>query len=63
MKKELLIKYLNNKCTETELGDVLRWINADALNEDGTKWIFEDWNSWQETGTLEVNEKFTAIFD
>jgi transmembrane sensor len=63
MKKELLIKYLNNKCTETELIDVLRWINADALNEDGTKWIFEDWNSWKETGTLEDNEKFTAIFD
>ncbi len=63
MKKELLIKYLNNKCTETELSDVLRWINADALNEDSRKWIFEDWNSWQEISNLEENEKFTALFD
>lgn len=63
MKKELLIKYLNNKCTDTELSEVLGWINADALNSEGKKWIFEDWNSWQETDNLEEDEKFTAIFD
>lgn len=63
MKKELLIKYLNNKCTDTELGEVLRWIKADALNEDGKNWIFEDWNSCQETENLEEDEKFTTIFD
>jgi transmembrane sensor len=63
MKKELLIKYLNNKCTETELSDVLRWINADALNEEGKNWIFDDWNSSQETGNLEEDEKFSTIFD
>lgn len=63
MKKEIFIKYLNNKCTETELSDVLRWINADALNEEGKNWIFEDWNSWHETGNLEEDEKFATIFD
>jgi len=63
MKKGLLIKYLNNKCTETELIDVLRWIDADALNKEGKSWIFEDWNSYQESGNLEEDEKFTAIFD
>ena len=63
MKKELLIKYLNNRCTETELSEVLRWINADALNEDGRKWIFEDWNSYQQTDNLEEDENFTSIFD
>lgn len=63
MKKELLIKYLNNKCTDTELSEVISWINADALNLGGKKWIFEDWNFWQETDNLEEDEKFTAIFD
>ncbi|HZK97202.1 MAG TPA: FecR domain-containing protein [Prolixibacteraceae bacterium] len=62
MKKELLIKYLNNRCTETELSEVFRWFNADALNEEGKKWIFEDWNSYQETN-LEEDEKFISIFD
>ncbi len=63
MKKELLIKYLNNKCSETELGEVLRWINADALNEESKKWFFEDWNSYQDTVNLDEIEKFTFIFD
>lgn len=63
MKKELLIKFLNNQCTESELSEALRWINADALNEEGKSWIFEDWNSYQETDNLEEDEKFTAIFD
>lgn len=63
MKKELFIKYLNNKCTETELGEVLRWVNTDALNEEGRSWISEDWNSYQETGNLEDEKKYTVIFD
>ena len=63
MKKELLIRYLNNKCTDTELSEVLSWINAEAINEEGKSWIFEDWNSWQETDNLEEDEKFTAMFD
>lgn len=63
MKKELLIKYLNNKCTETELNEVLRWISDDASSEDGRKLAFDDWNAWKETSSMEENEKFTAIFD
>jgi len=63
MKKETLIKYLNNTCSEMELNEVLSWIKSDALNKEGEKWIFEDWNSWQETDNLEEDEKFTAIFD
>jgi len=63
MKKELLIKYLNNKCTEPELIDVLSWINADALKEEGENWVFEDWNSYQESNNLEDDELFTFIFD
>ena len=63
MEKELLIKYLNNKCTETELSEVLHWINADALNEKSKMWAIKDWNSFQETDNLEEDEKFTALFD
>lgn len=63
MKKELLIKYLNDKCTDLEIREVLRWINADALDEEGKKWILEDWNSYKEASNLEDDEKFTTIFD
>lgn len=63
MKKELLIKYLGNNCTEAELSEVLSWINADEFSEEGKKWIFEDWNSYKETSNLEEDENFAAIFD
>jgi len=63
MKKELLIKYLNNSCTKTELDEVLRWVNTDAFNEEGKDWSFEDWELYQDSGDLENDERFTAIFD
>jgi ferric-dicitrate binding protein FerR (iron transport regulator) len=63
MEKELLIKYLNNNCTEAELNKVVGWINSDTLNEEGKTWIFEDWNAHQETGNWGEDEDFTAIFD
>lgn len=63
MKKELLIKYLNNQCTEAELLEVLSWLKADALNEENKRWGFEVWNSWQEPGNMDDDESYTAIFD
>ncbi|MCX6335533.1 MAG: FecR domain-containing protein [Bacteroidia bacterium] len=63
MKMELLIKFLNNQCTEAELNEVLRWVNTDALNEDNKRLIFEDWNSYQDVNDLDDDENFTTIFD
>lgn len=63
MKKELLINYLNNKCTETELNEVLRWVNTDSEDGELNKWSFEDWNSYQEPSNLGNDERFTLIFD
>jgi ferric-dicitrate binding protein FerR (iron transport regulator) len=63
MKMELLIKFLNNQCTEAELNEVLRWVNTDALNEDNKRLIFEDWNSYQDVNGLDNDENFTTIFD
>src|SRR5690606_15316656 len=62
-KKELLIKYLNNRCTEAELKEMLRWIKKDALNEEDKKWSLETWNSWQDPGNPDDDESFAAIFD
>lgn len=63
MKKELLIKYLSNNCTESELSEVLHWIKAGEVNEEGKKWILEDWNSYKEASNLEDDENFAFIFD
>ncbi len=63
MKKELLIKYLSNTCTEHELTEVLRWIKKDALNEDDKRLSFEDWNAFEGKSNLNDDEKFTILFD
>ena len=63
MNKELLRKYLNNRCSETELGEVLSWMNTDALNEKSKTWMVEDWNSFHEPVSLDEDEKFTVLFD
>lgn len=63
MKRELLLKYLNNQCTDLELNEVFGWVNTDSENEEIKKWILSDWNSYYETSKLEDDEKFTAIFD
>jgi len=62
MKKELFVKYLNDQCTEAELNEVLRWVKADASNEEGKGWSFEVWKSCQETNNTD-DESFFAIFD
>ena len=63
MKKELFRKYLNNRCSETELQEVLRWMNTDGINKEIRSWILEDWKSYQEPVSLDEDEKFSALFD
>lgn len=63
MTKEILIKFLNNKCTEAELNEVLRWAETRALTENGKKLVFDDWKNYQEEGIWENDEKFTTLFD
>ena len=63
MGKELLIKFLNNQCTESELSEVLRWVNSDTLKDEFKKLSFEDWKNYKELNILDEDVKFTAIFD
>ena len=63
MTKEILIKFLNNQCSESELYEVIQWAKTEALNEEGRNLGFDDWNNYQLENELENNEKFTALFD
>ncbi|MBN1926748.1 MAG: FecR domain-containing protein [Prolixibacteraceae bacterium] len=63
MKKELLIKYFNNQCTDAELIEFFRWVKTDALNEEDKRWSFEVWNSYQGTSDMGDDKNFLAIFD
>jgi transmembrane sensor len=63
MTRELLIKFINNRCTEAELDEVVRWVDSDASNDDYRKLGFEDWNSYQVNEGSWQDEKFSNLFD
>jgi len=63
MTKDILIKFLNNNCTEAELNEVLQWVKTGAFTEDGKKLGFDDWKNYREEGEWENDEKFTTLFD
>src|SRR5690606_23725894 len=63
MTKDTIIKFLNNKCTEAELEEIIRWAKTDALNEESTRQAFNDWNSFREIESTDDDEKFNLLFD
>lgn len=46
MKKGLLHKFLNNRCTSEELQEVIDWVKIDALNKDGESINYQEWNKY-----------------
>jgi transmembrane sensor len=63
MNKEILVKYLNNSCTDKEFDELVRWVEKDASNKEGERWGFEDWKSFEPDDTLENGEKYSALLD
>ena len=46
MKKEILSKYLNNRCSSEEFEQFSDWVNHEALSEDGKFLGLNDWNTF-----------------
>src|SRR5690554_2690100 len=63
MTKDTIIKFLNNKCTEAELEEIIRWAKTDAFNEESTRQAFNDWSSFREFESTDADEKFNLLFD
>jgi ferric-dicitrate binding protein FerR (iron transport regulator) len=63
MTKDLLIRFLNNNCTEAELNEVLHWVNTNALSDDGRQLGKNDWKNYQEESKWANDERFTILFD
>ena len=64
MKKKLLIKFLDNRCTSEELAEVLEWINKEALSDKGKKLVRDDWKTFKTAeDTSDSNEKFSSLLD
>ena len=63
MTKELLIKFLNNNCTEDELNAVIRWANSEAFFEESKKAALNDWQQLPEDANIKDDLKFSSLFD
>lgn len=63
MKKELLIKYLNNNCTDKEFDELALWVEKEASNKESESWGFEDWKSFEPDYKFENGKKYNAWLD
>lgn len=63
MTKELLIRFLNDECTNEELKEVLYWIKNDALDNQSKSWGFQEWTEFKENENLIDNNDFNSLLD
>jgi len=63
MTQELLIKFLNDKCTNEELKEVLRWIKIDSLNTQSKSWGYRDWTEFKANENLIDNDNLSSLLD
>lgn len=63
MTKDNIIKFLNNRCTDAELDEIVEWANTEAFNEESLAWGLSDWNAYRNDGNTVDNKRFSAIFD
>eukprot|EP00825_Cyclidium_porcatum_P013253 TRINITY_DN16990_c0_g1_i2.p1 TRINITY_DN16990_c0_g1~~TRINITY_DN16990_c0_g1_i2.p1 ORF type:complete len:324 (+),score=-3.18 TRINITY_DN16990_c0_g1_i2:273-1244(+) len=64
MTKELLMKFLCNRCTSKELDDVIQWIDKEAFSEGSKSLAYDDWKSIQEKEySTSHDERFNLLLD
>ena len=62
MNKEILIKYLENKCSEEEFDIFTKWIEEQKSTEDSKKWISDHWKEFEPVVQKE-EEKYNTLLD
>lgn len=63
MYKELLIKYLNNNCSDQEFETLVAWIQNEAEQKKGKSWAFEEWKSFEPELSDANTQKYSALLD
>ena len=63
MTQELLIKFLNDKCTNEELKEVLHWIKNDSLDNQSKSWGYRDWTEFETNDNLIDNDNLSSLLD
>jgi ferric-dicitrate binding protein FerR (iron transport regulator) len=61
MKKESLIKYLKNNCTDDEFDEVVGWIKTEAQKKEARSWGFDQWKSFDPDLKKKDEKKYQAL--
>ncbi|MBN1926755.1 MAG: FecR domain-containing protein [Prolixibacteraceae bacterium] len=64
MTKELLFKFLDNRCSKEELEEIIQWIKEDALSEESKGLAYSDWSTFLfEGSSVHSKERFNQLLD
>lgn len=63
MTKELLIKYLNNRCNEKEVGEVIQWMKQQSFSTESKLFSETDWQEYQGEDSIVTEDKLDSLLD
>jgi len=63
MTKELLNRFLGDRCTSEELDELIQWIEKESYNEETRNLVFEDWKSFQMNESENRDEDLDVLLD
>ncbi|MFA5535465.1 MAG: FecR family protein, partial [Mariniphaga sp.] len=63
MNKEILVKYLNNNCSDDEFKELLNWLEKDAANDVGKYWSYDYWKIFEADLKKKDEKKYSALLD
>jgi len=63
MDKKIIDKFLNNRCTNEEVDEILQWAKKDAFNEESLGWRYDEWKNYRVKEDTEDDERFRFLFD
>ena len=63
MTKELLEKYLNNRCTSQEVEEVIQWMKQQSFFSESKKLGKIDWQQFKEEDSIVSDEKLDTLLD
>ena len=63
MTKEILEKYLNNRCTSQEVDEVIQWMQQQSFYNDSNEFGRIDWKKYKSEDGLVSDEKLDTLLD
>ena len=63
MNKEILIKYLNNNCSDKEFEELAGWLENETANDVGKYWSLDYWKIFEADLKKDDDKKYSALLD